>query len=69
MYTLDNRTTTENLIQFLNDSPSAFHATEQAALRLAEAGFPIPAERIIQVGAAIGTHIGPSACGLVYVEK
>lgn len=42
---------------------------ETLAQRLAEAGFPIPAERIIQVGAAIGTHIGPSACGLVYVEK
>ena len=25
-------------------------------------------DRIIQVGAAIGSHIGPDACGLVYVK-
>ncbi len=42
---------------------------ETLAQRLAESGYSIPAERIIQVGAAIGTHIGPSACGLVYAEK
>ena len=42
---------------------------ETLAQRLEEAGYAIPSERIIQVGAAIGTHIGPSACGLVYVEK
>ena len=29
----------------------------------------IPAERIIPVGAAIGAHIGPEACGLVYVGE
>lgn len=39
MYNLDNRTTTENLLTFLNASPSAFHAVEQAAARLEEAGF------------------------------
>ena len=37
MYTIDNRTTTENLLQFLADSPSPFHAVEQAAKRLKEA--------------------------------
>ena len=42
---------------------------ETLAQRLADSGYGIPAERIIQVGAAIGTHIGPNACGLVYVEK
>lgn len=42
---------------------------ETLAQRLEEAGYAIPSERIIQVGAAIGTHVGPSACGLVYVEK
>ena len=42
---------------------------ETLAQRLAEAGYAVPSERIIQVGAAIGTHIGPSACGLVYIEK
>ena len=29
----------------------------------------ITADGIIGVGAAIGTHIGPEACGLVYIEK
>ncbi len=28
-----------------------------------------PAERIIPVGAAIGAHIGPDACGIVYVGE
>ena len=32
-------------------------------------GHTVPAERIIGVGAAIGTHIGPEACGIVYIEK
>ncbi len=31
-------------------------------------GFHIPDSRIINVGAAIGSHIGPNACGVVYVE-
>ena len=29
----------------------------------------VPAGRIIQVGAAIGAHIGPGACGIVYVGE
>ena len=29
----------------------------------------VPEERIIQVGAAIGAHIGPGACGIVYVGE
>lgn len=32
-------------------------------------GYAVPDDRIIAVGAAIGAHIGPNACGLVYVEK
>ena len=32
-------------------------------------GFAVPEERIINVGAGIGSHIGPNACGLVYVEE
>ena len=32
-------------------------------------GFEIPEERIIQVGAGIGSHIGPNACGIVYVSE
>lgn len=37
------------------------------AEKVREMGISVPEERIIQVGAAIGTHIGPEACGLVYV--
>ena len=40
---------------------------EALAATLAAVGIPVPDERIIQVGAAIGSHIGPDACGLVYV--
>ncbi len=29
-------------------------------------GYEVPEERIIQVGAGIGSHIGPNACGIVY---
>ena len=42
---------------------------ETLAARLVTVGHNIPDERIIQVGAAIGSHIGPNACGLVYVRK
>ena len=37
------------------------------AQRLREEGCEIPAERVINVGAAIGSHIGPKGCGMVYV--
>ena len=40
---------------------------EQLAKFLASKGWEVPDERIIQVGAAIGAHIGPDACGIVYV--
>ena len=30
-------------------------------------GYDIPDEKIINVGAAIGSHVGPNACGMVYV--
>ena len=42
---------------------------EQLAQRLAAGGWQIPDERIIQVGAAIGAHVGPDACGIVYVGE
>lgn len=42
---------------------------EKLALRLQEKGYIIPNDRIINVGAAIGSHIGPNACGLVYIKK
>lgn len=38
------------------------------AERVRALGIEVPEERIINVGAAIGTHIGPKACGLVYVH-
>ena len=38
---------------------------EELADRLRAQGFVIPDERIIAVGAAIGSHVGPDACGLV----
>ena len=42
---------------------------EQLAKQLAAAGWEVPDDRIIQVGAAIGSHIGPDACGLVYIAE
>lgn len=39
------------------------------AQRLQTLGYEIPEARIINVGAAIGSHVGPNACGLVYVSK
>ena len=39
------------------------------ASRLETVGITVPEDRIIQVGAAIGSHIGPDACGLVYVAQ
>lgn len=32
-------------------------------------GYDIPDDRIINVGAAIGSHVGPNACGMVYVAE
>lgn len=39
------------------------------AQKLVDMGYEIPEERIIQVGAGIGSHIGPNACGIVYVAE
>ena len=44
-------------------------AAEALARQLAEHGHTVCESHIIQVGAAIGSHIGPKACGLVYVGK
>ena len=52
-------------VMYTNDRSVA----ETLAVRLAEHGQAVHPDNIIQVGAAIGSHIGPSACGLVYVEK
>ena len=42
---------------------------ENLASRFRDLGYDIPDSRIIQVGAAIGTHIGRNAIGYVYVAK
>ena len=34
-----------------------------------EMGYDIPDEKVINVGAAIGSHVGPNACGMVYVAE
>ena len=52
-------------VMYTNDRSAA----ETLAVRLAEHGQAVHPDNIIQVGAAIGSHIGPSACGLVYVGK
>ena len=37
--------------------------------KVREMGYDVPEERFISVGAAIGSHIGPNACGIVYVAE
>ena len=37
--------------------------------RLAKLGISVPDDHYVQVGPAIGSHIGPEACGLVYIRK
>lgn len=42
---------------------------ELLAERFRAMGYDIPEEKILNVGAAIGSHIGPNACGMVYVAQ
>ena len=42
---------------------------EALAKKIRSLGIDVPDERIIQVGAGIGSHIGPNACGIVYVAE
>ena len=42
---------------------------ENLAQKVRTLGIEVPEERIIQVGAGIGSHIGPNACGIVYVAE
>lgn len=42
---------------------------EALAAKLREQGIAIAEDRIVNVGAAIGSHIGPGACGVVYVKQ
>ena len=39
------------------------------AQKVSALGYEIPEEQIVQVGAGIGSHIGPNACGIVYVAE
>lgn len=52
-------------VMYTNDRSVA----QTLAQKLQLQGISVPEERIIQVGAAIGAHIGPAACGLVYVGQ
>ena len=52
-------------VMYTNDRSVA----ETLAVRLAEHGQAGHPDNIIQLGAAIGSHVGPAACGLVYVGK
>ena len=42
---------------------------EILAEKIRAMGIDVPDERIIQVGAGIGSHVGPNACGIVYVAE
>ena len=42
---------------------------ETLAQKVAAHGYEIPDEQIIPVGAAIGSHIGPGGCGLIYIAE
>ena len=42
---------------------------EKLAQKLNSMGHSIADDQIINVGAAIGSHVGPGACGLVYIAK
>ena len=42
---------------------------ETLAKKVRDMGYDVPDERIINVGAGIGSHIGPNACGIVYVAE
>lgn len=42
---------------------------EAMAAKLRDAGIQVRDDQIINVGAGIGSHIGPNACGMVYVAK
>lgn len=42
---------------------------ELLAEKFRSMGYHIPEEKIINVGAAIGSHVGPNACGMVYVAE
>jgi DegV family protein with EDD domain len=58
----------------LNHSFYAMYTGDRSnGLALAEKframGYDIPDEKVINVGAAIGSHVGPNACGMIYVAE
>ena len=67
----------KKLDQFVPDSEFPIYAMytgnracgEKMAQEIRAKGFDVPDDRIINVGAAIGSHVGPNACGLVYISK
>lgn len=52
-------------IVYSNDRKNA----EILAKTAVKHGFEIPPERIVNIGATIGAHVGSGACGLIYVAK
>ena len=42
---------------------------EALAKKIREMGYDVPDSCIVNVGAAIGSHIGPNACGVVYIAE
>lgn len=42
---------------------------EELSAHVAKLGITVPEDRYHQVGPAIGSHIGPEACGLVYIRE
>ena len=42
---------------------------EELSTHVAKLGITVPDDRYHQVGPAIGSHIGPEACGLVYIRE
>ena len=36
---------------------------------LRKSGFDVPDKNIINIGATIGSHIGPNACGVAYISE
>ena len=42
---------------------------QMLAQKVAAMGYAVPEEQIVQVGAGIGSHIGPNACGIVFVAE
>lgn len=43
--------------------------SEVLAKKIREMGIDVPDNRIINVGAAIGSHVGPNGCGFVYIRE